>query len=78
MANENDSKPMLKRNHAYYFQVQGTMASCNVEWADFLVYTTKEVHCERIYFDRELWDKTMLPKLTLFYFNYIYAELNQD
>ena len=78
VANGNDPKPMLKRNHAYYFQVQGTMASCNVEWADFLVYTTKEVHCERIYFDSELWNKTMLPKLTLFYFSYIYAELNKD
>ena len=78
VANENDPKPMLKKDHAYYFQVQGIMASCNVEWADFIVYTTKEVHCERIYFDSELWNKTMLPKLTSFYFSYIYPELNKD
>ncbi len=78
-ANVNDPNSMLKRNHAYYFQVQGTMASCNVEWAGFLVYTTKEVYCERIYFDSELWNKTMLPKLTSFYFSYIYGQLyNKD
>ena len=78
VANENDPKPMLKKDHAYYFQVQGIMASCNVEWADFIVYTTKEVNCDRIYFDSELSNKTMLPKLTSFYFSCIYPELNKD
>ena len=31
----------------------------------------QEIFCERIYFDRELWLKTMLPKLTSFYFTHI-------
>ena len=51
------------------------MATCNVEWADLIVYTEEDIVSERIYFDHELWDKTMLPKLTSFYFTFIYPEL---
>lgn len=68
-------RPTLKKTHSYYYQLQGLMSTCKVEWADFIVYTKKEVFCQRVYFDRELWLKTMLPKLTSFYFTYIYPEL---
>ena len=51
------------------------MARCNVKWANFIVYTTVDIFSERIYFDNVLWYKTMLPKLTSFYFSYIYPEL---
>jgi hypothetical protein len=67
--------PTLKRNHQYYYQLQGLMATCKVKWGDFIVYTKQDIFSERIYFDHELWYKTMLPKLTLFYFTYIYPKL---
>ena len=51
------------------------MATCNVIWTDPIVHTTVDIFSERIYFDNMLWYKTMLPKLTLFYFSYIYPEL---
>ena len=51
------------------------MSACRVNWGDFIAYTNKEVFSERIYFDFELWYKTMLPKLTSFYFTYIYPKL---
>jgi hypothetical protein len=41
------------------------MATCNVEWADFIVYTMEEVFSERIYIENELWNKNMLPKVIL-------------
>ena len=69
------SRPTLKKHHSYYYQLQGLMSTCNVEWADFIVYTKQEIFCERVYFDRELWLKSMLPKLTSFYFTYVYPEL---
>ena len=72
---ENKSKPTLKRNHNYFYQIQGLMATCNVEWAEFIVYTEKDIVSERVYFDNDLWNKEMLPKLTSFYFTYIYPEL---
>jgi hypothetical protein len=78
MAPSNDKQttgtPTLKRNHQYYYQLQGLMATCKVKWGDF-VYTKQYIFSERIYFDHELWYKTMLPKLTLFYFTYIYPKL---
>ena len=65
----------MNKNHNYYYQLQGLMATCNVKWADLIAYTTVDVFSERIYFDNALWYKTMLPKLTSFYFAYIYPEL---
>ena len=59
-----NGKPQLKRNHHHFYQMQGVMSACRVNWGDFIVYTNKEVFSERIYFDHELWYKTMLPKLT--------------
>ncbi|XP_028398837.1 uncharacterized protein LOC114522365 [Dendronephthya gigantea] len=70
-----NGKPQLKRNHHHFYQIQGVMSACKVNWGDFIVYTNKEVFSERIYFDHELWYKTMLPKLTSFYFTYIYPKL---
>ena len=33
----------LKRNHAYYTQVQGQMGSTGASWCDFTVYTRKGI-----------------------------------
>ena len=51
------------------------MATGNVKWADLIVYTASDIFSERVYFDNELWNKTMLLKLISFYFTYIYPEL---
>lgn len=50
------------------------LSTCNVKWADLIVYTAVDIFSERIYFDNVLWYKTMLPKLTSFYFSYIYPD----
>jgi hypothetical protein len=42
--NDENPRPTLERNHNYYYKVQGLMATCNVEWADFIVYTMEEVN----------------------------------
>ncbi|KAK6191028.1 hypothetical protein SNE40_002778 [Patella caerulea] len=36
-----DGKQMLKRRHAYHFQVQGQMAICQKKYCDFCVWTLK-------------------------------------
>ena len=59
----------LKRSHIYYSQVQGQMAIGHRTWCDFIVYTTKGMSIERIYFENLFWDGELLPKLTNFYDN---------
>ncbi len=38
----------LKRKHSYYCQCQGVLNLLGYDWIDFVVYTTKDVHVERI------------------------------
>ena len=62
---------LLKKRHPYYYQLQGIMAICNLQWIDFVVYTVTDIHIERVYFDFQNWRDTMLPKLTRFFFDYL-------
>lgn len=58
----------LKRNHNYYFQIQGQLNITKRLWCDFVVYSKKgELFVERINKDDMFWKTTMLPKLTQFY-----------
>ena len=57
----------LKQNHHYFAQVQGQMAIGARPWCDFVVYTRQGIHVERIIYDKEFWNGTLLPKLTSFY-----------
>ncbi len=66
-----DNKPSLKKTHVYYFQCQGVMAICQLSYLDFVVFTQKDLHVERIYFDEQDWKSNMLPQLTSFYFDYL-------
>jgi len=52
----------LSLNHPYYAQVQGQMAVGH----DFVIYTTKGINVEHIYFDTNYWSNTLLPKLVGF------------
>ncbi len=59
-----NGKPMLKKNHDYYYQVIGQLAVTGAEFCDFVVWTLKDVHKERVYFNKNIW-QDMLDKLTL-------------
>ncbi len=43
----------LRKNHNYYYQVQGQLAILKVDWCDFVVWTLKDFKVERIHFDTE-------------------------
>ena len=49
-----DSTPqlLLRTNHIYSAQVQGQMDISNRQWCDFVVYTTRGIHVQRIDFDK--------------------------
>jgi len=67
--NERTGKYSLKKNHQYYYQVMGCLGLTGSCWSDFFVYCKSEFHCERIYFDEQMFND-ILTKLNLFYFNY--------
>lgn len=60
--------PSLRKGHVYYYQVQGQMYVCELEWVDFVVWFGNEViSIERISFDKTWWHKYALPALYYFY-----------
>ena len=65
----------LKENHAYYYQCQGVANIVHLQWIDFVIYTDKDLHVDRICKDSSLWEKVMLPELTSFYFSFILKQI---
>ena len=57
----------LKKNHICISQIQGQMGIGGRSWCDFIVYTSKGIHVQRIPFEREFWENELLPKLCSFY-----------
>lgn len=46
---------LLKRNHAYYYQVQCQLFCTNRTYCDFVLWSSKDIHVERIYPDENIW-----------------------
>lgn len=65
-----NGKPYLKKEHIYFFQVQGQMGICGVDWCDFVVYTKKGLLIQRIVFDENFWEQ-MMSYLVKFYQEHI-------
>ena len=65
----------LKESHVYYSQVQGQMGVGGRPWCDFVVYTKKGIHVERISFNTDFWNRDLLPKLVSFYDHCIGPEI---
>ena len=61
-----DGKVQLKRNHAYYYQIQGQMAVCKAAWCDFVVWIGQSMSIQRVFFDKPF-VLTMLRPLVTFY-----------
>jgi len=67
----------LKRNHDYFFQVQGQLAITHAQWCDFCVYTPHGFSFERITFDESFW-KSVVCKLDDFYCKFIVPAISND
>jgi len=64
----------LKRNHNYYYQIQGCLYLLNMNWCDFVVWTEKDIHIERINRDQPFID-SMIPKLAELYCRFLLPSL---
>ena len=60
-----DGKQQLKRNHAYYYQVQAQMKFCQCLYCDFVVWSEEDIIIERIVPDMEFIESA-LEKATIF------------
>ncbi|KAK3106389.1 hypothetical protein FSP39_018991 [Pinctada imbricata] len=69
-----DDNIMLKKNHNYYYQVQGQLAISGRKYCDFVVWTLKGFSVQRIKFDENFWSN-MLCKLNKFYLHAVLPEL---
>ncbi|XP_063234908.1 uncharacterized protein LOC134537900 isoform X3 [Bacillus rossius redtenbacheri] len=65
----------LKRNHKYYYQVQGQLNISGRRYCDFVVLTENDFFVERIEKDENLWMNVMMPKLQKFYINCVLPEI---
>ena len=56
----------LDKNHEYHYQVQAQIFICDIEYCDFVVWTTKDVHIQRILPDPTFWYKVVEKATRLF------------
>ena len=67
----------LKKSHTYYYQVQHQMFVTDCDWADFVVWTPRETHVQRIVRDRAFFEG-VLPKLHDFFFGHLLPALYSE
>ena len=59
--------PRLRKDHPYYWQVQGQLAVTGMQWCDFVVWIGESLFIQRAHYDSDLWLATILPSLLAFY-----------
>ncbi|KAK4879641.1 hypothetical protein RN001_007787 [Aquatica leii] len=72
---DSENKMTLKRNHNYYYQLQGILQITKRTKCYFIVYTMKGIHFEVIKRDNLFWTDRMVAKLETFYFHALLPEL---
>lgn len=72
-----DADGNLKNNHNYFCQIQGLLEVTDRNWCDFVVYTSKGLHIQRIRRDRRFFTN-ILSKLQEFYFKYMLPKLDEN
>ena len=71
---QNSSGIHLDKGHSYYYQVQSQIFICDVDYCDFVLWTTKDIYVERVLPDKIFWNN-VLTKALAFFTNGILPEL---
>lgn len=71
---EADGSLVLKEDDEYFYQVQGQMFACNVEYADFVLWKEGEINVERVRRNNTFLENA-LKKARTFFYNVILLEL---
>ena len=59
LSKDTDGNLKLHVNHAYYYQVQCQLFVCGYAYGDFVVWTQRSCHCERIVKDDTFWEEML-------------------
>lgn len=62
-----NGKLRLKKDHDYYYQIQGMLNMMSLKICYFGVWTPTEFHSEIVTRDKNLWNSSMFPELLEFY-----------
>lgn len=65
----------LRRNHNYFYQIQGLLNITEINWCDLFIWTWVGRFSIRIKRDIEFWEDKMLKPLCDFYLSFILPEL---
>ena len=65
----------LKKNHDYYYQIQGQLEMNGLNFCDFVVFREVDLYIERIYRSKSFWKEKMFEKLKNFFFLSYLSEL---
>lgn len=66
---------MLPSASRHFYQVQGQMAVCDVDYCDFVCWTTRGLHVERIHRDPHFFNEKVLPLLNRFFLKAMLPEI---
>ncbi|KAF5270848.1 hypothetical protein FQR65_LT17771 [Abscondita terminalis] len=70
-----DNQMVLKRNHGYFYQIQGQLHITNRQFCYFVVWTQHGIEIEKIERDDEFWETKMKHQLRNFYFKCLLPEI---
>jgi len=70
-----DGHIALKKQHNYYYQVQGQLAITKRPCCDFCIWIPHGISVERITRDNTFWETKIVPKLKQFYLKYYLPEM---
>nr|XP_022312060.1 uncharacterized protein LOC111117285 [Crassostrea virginica] len=62
-----NNEVVLKKSSKYYDQIQGQMLVCEAKICCFVVYTFQDIFIQKVKFDEDYCQFSVLPKLALFY-----------
>ena len=71
---KDDGEIHLPTDHEYYFQVQGQLAVCEMDYCDFVCWTPCGLHCERILVDTNFFEQVK-PSLDKFFISVLLPRL---
>lgn len=65
----------LKRNHNYYYQIQGQLHLTKKEFCYFMVWSNMSFHIEKIERDDDFWNSNMKTQLETFFYSHLLPEI---
>jgi hypothetical protein len=72
---KSDEELILKKNHAYFYQIQGQLHITKRKVCYFVIWTPLGIYVEQIKRDDDFWEKNMVNQLKNFYLKCLLPEI---